>query len=259
MNFKIRFRGDTPKNRKAVKAYWWNGRPNMGDLLTPLLINHFTSLTAEWERVGKADVVSVGSILEHLPALYDGYLLGTGRLYPDSSIHFPSPAMTVLALRGPLTARSWQKDVAIGDPGLLANELVGPQSRVTDLGIVPHWSDNTLAYDSRFYSDKWTTKLIRTSGDPLSVIEAIGSCKKIVSSSLHGIILADSFGIPRRFEYTPRFDVEGGKFKFEDYSASIGAKLVVGETYRANSRIVETRQHELYDAYRTLDTLLGTL
>src|SRR5690242_8027558 len=136
------FRRQTPR---AVKAYWWNGRPNFGDAMAPLLIERFTSHRAEWERVGKADVVSVGSVLEHLPPLYDGFVVGTGRLYPDSKVSLYGGSQRVLALRGPLTARAWPHDVAIGDPGLLANELVGPQTRTTDLGIVPHWSDSTLA------------------------------------------------------------------------------------------------------------------
>jgi Polysaccharide pyruvyl transferase len=241
----------------TVKAYWWNGRPNFGDAIAPLLINHFTSYTAEWERVGKADVVSVGSVLEHLPPLYDGFILGSGRLYPDSRIYLYGGTQSVLALRGPLTAKAWGRDVALGDPGLLASELVNPQSRDIDLGLIPHWSDTTLANDMRFYSEKWTTQVIHPGNDPLSVIETIGRCKKIVSSSLHGIILADSFGIPRRFKYTPHFDKEGGKFKFEDYSASIGAKLNVGETTLANSRVVGARKHELYDAYHSLNTLLA--
>lgn len=245
-----------PKNHQSlIKAYWWNGRPNFGDAMAPLLIERFTDLSPQWERVGKADVVSVGSVLEHLPPLYDGFILGSGRLYPASKVNLYGGTQTVLALRGPLTAKAWPKDVAIGDPGLLANELVPPMSRTIDLGIVPHWSDDTLALDRRFYSNRWTTKVIDPADDPIKVIEAIGQCKKIVASSLHGIIVADAFGIPRRFEYTKRFDREGGRFKFEDYSASIGSKLSVGETTLANHRIVGARKHELWDAYRSLNHL----
>lgn len=241
---------------QTVKAYWYNGRANFGDLLAPYLIDKFTGFKAEWERVGKSEVISIGSILEHVPMFYDGYLLGTGRLYPDSRLSLYTNSLTALALRGPLSAKAWPQDVAIGDPGLLASELVSPQPKLYDLGIVPHWSDNKLAMDKRFYSPRWTTKVIWTHDEPLNVVELIGQCKKIVASSLHGIIVADSFGIPRRFEYTPRFDAEGGQFKFDDYSAGIGAKLIVGETYLPNHRTIGSRKHELWDAYRTLDNLL---
>lgn len=240
----------------AVRAYWWRAKPNFGDAIAPLLIERFTDYPAAWERVGKSDVVSVGSVLEHVPYLYDGYILGAGRMYPDSRLNLFGDTMTVLALRGPLTAKAWPRDCAIGDPGLLANELVPPQTKSIDLGIVPHIYDPDLRYRREFFSPRWITKVINPADDPLKVIAEIGQCRKIVSSSLHGIILADAFGIPRRFEYTPRFDQEGGRFKFDDYSASIGTPLTIGETIYANRRIVGNRQHELWDAYRTLNTLI---
>lgn len=227
-----------------------------GDSMAPYLIERFTDYRAEWERIGKADVVSIGSVLEHLPALYDGFILGSGRLYPDSVLRLYGGSQRVLALRGPLTAKAWPKDVALGDPGLLANELVSPQVKQYDLGIVAHWSDNDLSCDTRFYSTKWTTKVIHVSDNPLDVIATIGQCRKIVTSSLHGLIVADAFGIPRRFEPTAQFTKEGGMFKFEDYSLSIGTKLTVSETIHANPRIVGNRKHELWDAYRTLDNLI---
>ena len=240
----------------AVRAYWWRARPNFGDAIAPLLIERFTDYPAAWERVGKADVVSVGSVLEHVPYLYDGYILGSGRMYPDSKLELWCNTMTVLALRGPLTAKAWPRDCAIGDPGLLANELVSPQAKTVDLGIVPHLSDPDLRYRREFFSPYWTTKVINPADDPLEVIAAIGQCRKIVSSSLHGIILADAFGIPRRFEYTPTLDLEGARFKFEDYSASIGMSLTVGQTQLADYKTVGIRKHELWDSYRTINSLL---
>lgn len=242
----------------AVKLFWWNARPNFGDAIAPLLLRKFAHLESEWATPGHATVVSVGSVLEAIPALWDGYVLGSGKLYPDSRLNLYGSMIHVLALRGPLTAKSWPGNCAIGDPGLLSDELLPePPERMYDLGIVPHWSDNSLASDKRFRNEKWKTVVINPAGDPLDVIRRIGQCRKIVASSLHGLIAADSFGLPRRFEYTPRFDREGGKFKFEDYSASIGMKLETGVTRRCNRHMVEDRKYELWDAYRMLGTLLG--
>jgi hypothetical protein len=241
----------------SVKMFWWNSRPNFGDAIAPLLLRKFASLEAEWDTPGRASVVTVGSVLEAMPALWDGYVLGSGKLYPDSRLNLYGPRINVLALRGPLTARSWAGNCAIGDPGLLADELLSePPERVYDLGIIPHWSDLRLAHDQRFYG-KWSTVVIHPSGDPLEVIWKIGQCRKVVSSSLHGLIAADAFGIPRRFEYTPRFDREGKDFKFRDYNASIGMKTETCVTQRANRHLVEDRKSELWDAYRMLGKLLG--
>ena len=205
--------------------------------------------------MAKAQVISIGSLLEMLPPRWPGYILGSGRLFEDRELNLDSHA-TVLALRGPLTARAWPHDVAIGDPGLLASELVGSQSPEYDLGIVPHWSDKTLAANPQYYGS-WSTKVMSTADNPLDVIRQIGRCKKIVSSSLHGLIVADSFGIPRTFEYTPRFDLEGGLFKFHDYSASIGAEFAPGQLIQAKAGRVDERKSELRDAYASLNARLG--
>ena len=241
---------------KVVNEYHWIGRVNFGDAIAPYLIRHFCNkLNPVWSPVAEADVVTVGSVLEHIPANWPGYVLGAGRLYPDRKLWLDKTT-TVLGLRGPLTAAAWPEDVALGDPGLLADELVGSQSRIYDLGIVPHWSDTELTRNPHYYG-KWTTKVIDITDPPLDVIREIGQCKKIVASSLHGLIIADAFGIPRKFETTPRFAREGGLFKFQDYSASIGAEFEVGKLIRANAHRVDDRKSELYDAYKLLNTLLG--
>lgn len=241
---------------KPVKAYWWNTRPNFGDGLAPLLLTHFADVQCEWDTVSRSSVVSIGSVLEHIPPLWDGYVLGSGKLYEESRLYLYGQGTNVLALRGPLSKRFYPGDCALGDPGLLASDLIPTPERIYDLGIVPHWSDVKLARDRRFINDKWSSIVIDSTADPLSVVRLIGQCKKIVSSSLHGLIVADSYNIPRRFEYTPRFDHEGGVFKFRDYHQSIGMNFKVGETQSPNPHHVETRQHELWDAYRDLGSIL---
>ena len=128
-----------------VKAYWWCEVPNFGDALAPLLLEHFADIRVEWDTISHARVASIGSILEHIPPLWDGYVLGSGKLMEFSRLHLHTKTATILALRGPLSARGVPGNFALGDPGLLANELVGPQEKLWDLGIVPHWQDDKLA------------------------------------------------------------------------------------------------------------------
>ncbi len=239
--------------RGPIKAYWWNAKPNFGDAIAPLLLARFAGLRVTRGTIAESSIVTVGSVLEHVPPEWPGIILGAGKLREEARLTITAPTI-VLGMRGPLSAKG--RDVTIGDPGLLADELVGSQSRTYDLGIVPHWTDKTLVRDPRFHNPNWSTTVIDPSGDPLDVIAHIGQCKKIITSSLHGMIVADAFGIPRRFEYTKRFDHEGGTFKFRDYSASIDAPLVVGKTYRANVHVVEDRKCEMHDAYARLKTLV---
>lgn len=236
-------------------AYWWTGVRNFGDALAPLLLERFAGIQVERTDVSQASIVSIGSVLEHLPPKYSGFILGSGKLKEFSRIDLS--AAKILALRGPLSAKGIPGDYAVGDPGLLANELVGPQSKKWDLGIVPHWKDKELA--ARF------TKLIRPPSkikvidprqDPLEVVRQIGACRRIVTSSLHGMIVADAFGIPRRLEMSPALANEGGNFKFRDYSASINTPFKPGVMMTPSIRLIEDAKFAIFDAYEALANAL---
>ncbi len=224
-------------------AFWWQAKRNFGDKLSDLLLKRFVNIDLEWAPFEKAQLVCVGSVLDVIPDKWPGIIAGAGRLFET-----PRPDLshaTVLGLRGPLSAKGVPGDYALGDPGLLADELVELPERDTELGLVPHWSDQELEYRPEFL--RYNPLIIRVSDDPLEVIRSIGRCKKIVASSLHGIILADAFGIPRRTETAKIFANEGFHFKFNDYNASIGMKTELGVTQKAPKYKVEDRQHELYD------------
>jgi pyruvyltransferase len=243
--------------RPATKAYWWNEVPNFGDALAPLLLEHFADLKVEWGTISHSRIASVGSILEHVPPLWDGFILGSGRLKENSSLHLrgltSGITAKILALRGPLTARSIPGTYAIGDPGILADELVGVQEKKWDLGIIPHFTDSELAPRFRaLIPKKHSVRVIHPGGDPLTVLREIGACHRVVTSSLHGMIVADAFGIPRRVEYCKKMDADGGDFKFRDFSASIGMKFEIGKMEEPNRLVVEDVKFSIYDAYREL-------
>lgn len=127
------------------------------------------------------------------------------------------------------------------------------------MGIVPHFSDTELV--ARFKAiipPQHSIRVIHPSGDPLTVLKEIGACHRIVTSSLHGMIVADAFGIPRRVEYTPKMDKDGGDFKFRDYSASIQTPFIVGKMQEPTRTSIEDIKYNVYDAYRSLGSLLSS-
>jgi pyruvyltransferase len=232
---------------KVVKTYYWEKKPNFGDVLTSFILQRFINLESEWAAPENAELVVVGSTLEQLPKDWNGVIAGAGKLHEKTNLNFPNA--TILALRGPLTAKGLKGNFVLADPGLLADELVQIEDKQYDLGIIPHWTDNKLEHDPRF--TKYNPKIIRVGNDPLEVISEIGRCKKIVSSSLHGIILADAFAIPRRIELAPRMIThahqEGGIFKWLDYSASIRMKFEDGKTQEVDHNVVVDLESELFD------------
>lgn len=241
----------------SLKTWYWKsstGIPssNFGDLLGPLLLKRFADVDVDRaETSGEAHILAVGSIMESVQPEWGGIALGIGSLHRHTDAQKRLRGARVLALRGPHTARGMRGDFVLADPGLLADELVQPY-RKHNLGIVPHWSDKRTWDQFR----QWDPFIIDVRNDPLQVLEEIGSCKKIISSSLHGVIVADAFGIPRRIEYSETMDREGGQFKFEDYHASIKMPLELGVTKLANRHRIEDLQNELYDAFEYAGQLL---
>lgn len=234
----------------TTTTFYWRDKPNFGDYLGPLLLDYFADVSTIWVPAPAAQIVSVGSLLHIVGPEYKGIVLGSGKLFEDT----PTPKhANILGLRGPLSAMDYKGEIAIGDPGLLADELVTVEKR-HDLGIVPHWSDRDLEHRPEF--KKYHPLIIRPESNPLDVLRKIGSCRKIVSSSLHGIIVADAFGIPRRTEMTARFATEGGSFKFRDYNASVGVPFRIGVTQEPARHVVQERQHEIFDSFQEAGDIL---
>ncbi len=204
-----------------IDAYWYTGEVNFGDLITPLLLKHY-GFTPIKCNLTKAKVLCTGSILDTAPVGFSGHILGSG-LIRDERREFNSAK--IWALRGPLTRErvSAPKATALGDPGLLIPLLLNErQGKKHLLGVVPHYVDKDHGWvsglEERFGDEVLIIDVMRS---PDEVIKEIDSCKYILSSSLHGIIISDSLGIPNAWVHlTDR--VVGKGFKFKDYFASIG-------------------------------------
>jgi hypothetical protein len=224
-----------------MKAYWWRNQRNFGDALTPILLREFAGVTAQWTKKEQAEILVCGSVLQGLPTDWSGTVLGSGRLRPGRT---ELPNARLLALRGPLSFASTYSGpmpdpVAYGDPALLVSRMIQWPTLRWDVGVVPHWSDTGLIEEAGLPGDH----IIDVAADPLEVVEAIASCRRIVTSSLHGLIVADAFGIPATAVMCSRVEEEGGTFKFMDYWGSLG----VGEGFGVSRAAPANRIVELQD------------
>lgn len=59
--------------------------------------------------------------------------------------------------------------------------------------------------------DKWT-----------DIVDKICSCEYIVSNSLHGLIVSDSYNVPNLWASFSNDNIDGGLFKYRDYFSSVG-------------------------------------
>ena len=115
-------------------------------------------------------------------------------------------------------------EVLLADPGLLAHRLIGgaDSSKLFDIGIVPHFEDSHSETVRRLVGRlDGAACLIDVKRRPVDVIADISRCRGILSSSLHGLIVADAMGIPNRRLLLAN-ELCGGDFKYEDYYSSFG-------------------------------------
>src|SRR5688572_11997579 len=129
----------------------------------------------------------------------------------------------ILALRGRLTRDRVEgvkpAALALGDAGLLCHLFHHSKPKRYKLGIIPHFVDADDPVLATIAKSSSEITVIDICGETLDVIAAVGQCEHIVSSSLHGLILADSLGIPNRWIELNRGaeTVTGSGFKFRDY------------------------------------------
>lgn len=233
-----------------TKVFWCDkcGRgANFGDQLGPVLLRRY-GLEVEWAPAPEADLISVGSIVRHVPDGWTGTILGTGLTRPGTA-HDLSAAR-VLAVRGAHTRDEARlpRGTALGDPGILVDELLPerPPKRRRAV-IVPHYFDRRM---------RWRhlgTAKADVLGDVRTLLADIASAEVIYTSSLHGLIAADALGVPQVFEPSER--VPGGQFKFQDYASAFGETMTPGVRRLTDRSAMAERQHELRSIFRMLREL----
>ena len=254
----------TAMSARVVPAYWSTKDVNFGDQLTPVLLASY-GFTPVRTPPYAARLVGAGSILEHVPTEYTGVLLGCGLMSADTSASYPRA--TMLAVRGRLTGEriGAPDSCVLGDPGLLASELVpAPTPKRWTLGLVPHFVDKAdprLTALMRSHPDDVT--VVDVQRDPRDVIADIAACHSVLSSSLHGLITADSLGIPNRWMVLSD-RVKGDGFKFRDYHSALNVthephRLAGGERLNDLLRLCLPPSDLVPEVKDRLDHLFDTL
>lgn len=168
-----------------IKLYYWNGELNAGDIFSSFILD---SMGVPFEFSDTPDIGITGSILSDYRFDGDAYIWGLGFGNPDEAVY----RKNVCAVRGKLTQQLLGVECAVGDPGILASKFYhNTTSKKYKFGIIPHYID----YEFFSQQDKCRIIDIRTSNF-IELFNAINECEVILSSSLHGLIFALSYGIP---------------------------------------------------------------
>ena len=149
------------------------------------------------------------------------FVLGSGAGTGPLPSRWPEPAWSILAVRGPLTARLiGRDDASVTDAAALlsvANGLKPETSRRTDVVFFPHynsvsssrWPDICKRLGFVFVDAHWPSE---------TVLRALGQARLVVTEAMHGAIAADTMRIP----WIPVVcSPEIATFKWRDWTASL--------------------------------------
>lgn len=236
---------------KKVKTFFWLDKQNFGDALNIRILNELFNIEVIKTNPEECEATFIGSTLDdflynffskekyeryfQLPPFKiwgSGFICGKNK-FCYRPFNLPEQYFRraqVYAVRGKLSRDRLRnilhdnlEGVPLADPGLLISDLnvEGKFLKKYSVGIIPHFLENgTNVFDTilRRFEKSIIIDMTKEIDD---IIRMISQCNIIISSSLHGLIAADSLGIPNiRIKATHK--VNGGDFKYNDYYSSFG-------------------------------------
>lgn len=186
---------------KGVKVEWWNEKVNLGDAISPLVVD-WVLKQKELKLIDKGKTIhlsAIGSIIGM--GLYDSTIWGSGILNFEIACNVIKNRKfikyDIRALRGPLTKMIMEKagynceNVVLSDPAILMPLIYKPninKKKYKYTLIMHHESAKVdVASDVHILDIK--------TNDYKFFIDEIIESEVVISESLHGIILAEAYGI----------------------------------------------------------------
>ena len=206
------------------KKYFLFNQENFGDFLSKVIVKRILTSNKLHPKSGNWQLGSLGSIL-HL--LDEGAIVWgsgiNGKIKPTDAIHKKYFTYDYRAVRGTETLDKLiglgfklpERAIAFGDPAILVPDLFPELSwspKKNKVCWLPNLNDKGRFYDKemRFVDPLNSWKI---------VLNELLTAEKIYTSSLHGIILAEAFGV----EYSAVLPADSETvFKYNDYLTGTG-------------------------------------
>jgi hypothetical protein len=241
---------------RPPRAFWCRvpSRPNFGDALTPWLIRRLAGRYPRFAMPHDPEhkFFVCGSIVALAgPACT---VWGSGLMNRDDPV---SPAARFVAVRGPRTrarvlACGADCPPVYGDPALLLPRLYAPPAEPRrGPGFVAHFSDRPRLDEAHMTAQG--LRLIDIQQDVETVIDEVAGCEWVMSSSLHGLIVAHTYGVPAlwvRLRALP----SGDGTKFADHYESLGTAAPAPKDVNAHERLDLRRLERLAWCPSRVDT-----
>jgi pyruvyltransferase len=207
---------------RAIPLVYFTETTNVGDLLNEYLIPRIAGRpVVKVQSAMQPHLRGIGSVLGSASSL--SQIWGSGSI-DGTVLRRRLSKKNIHALRGKRTLevvkRNLEDDLAgvpLGDPALLLPQFFDPQpARREGIGIVPHFSDEDRLTHYLTQIKSGPFRVISVKQQPEAFISELCSCEAVFSSSLHGLILADAYGIANKW-ISVSDKLLGGEFKFGDY------------------------------------------
>lgn len=249
--------------RKTLNVYYANV-PNMGDILNVMIIENLFGYKVRKHTFLTGELSAIGSGLGQFTLWSNPFVAfiqrvvgvffptvnvwGTGFIcYKEKDTPFYRKDMRFAAVRGQLSKARVEKilghslEIPTGDAGILSSYLLtGNIKKKYKVGVIAHFKEQDEPVFQKLVNHYKNSTCIDVRQHPSVVINQIAECECIISSSLHGLIIADSLEIPN-IHVVVTDKLLGDGFKFDDYYSA----------YQLTHRFVDLNKEE----YPSLDNI----
>lgn len=230
---------------QGLPLYWWQQKQfvNFGDYLSQILVERIVDRPVEvfyrHPKNKKKKLLAIGSILSF--AVDNDVVWGSGingKLLRKDQYTFTT--LDVRAVRGPLTRQYLYDNFGIeapevyGDPALLFPyffpEFQKSANPSSDYIVIPHYTELNM------FPKEGNPHIVYPTDPWDEVINRILDSNLVIASSLHGLIVAEAYGIPARLlkvtDHEPMFKYcdyyYGTNRPHFQYATSVEEALMMG-------------------------------
>lgn len=216
-----------------IRLFWFSeillmkkNKENYGDLLGKYIVEKISKRKVTFVNPRHFNIkdyfvpkyYTIGSILANVRG--NSIVWGSGIIQRDAVVQ----KAKYLAVRGPRTRErllelGFECPAVYGDPALLLPRFyINVLPKKYKLGIIPHYVDYKQMHE--LYKDGDVKVIDLMTNDIEDVTKQILECEKILSTSLHGVIVPHAYNIPALWVKISD-KVFGDDIKYQDYFESV--------------------------------------